>query len=403
MKLALSQGEREDRRKMMELETQVVVIGGGATGTAVLRDLAMRGLQAILFERGNLSEGTTGNFHGLLHSGGRYAVKDQPAAVECIEENRILRRIAPQAIEDTGGFFVVLDDAGEEFLPSFLDGCAAVGIPIEVLSGEEALREEPRLSPRVRQAVAVPDGSIDGWDLCTGSVASAKEYGARVFLYTPVTAILREGDRVVGVKAVDQTSGEEYIVHAEYVVSATGPWAGRVANLAHIEVPMALDKGTMVVLDSRPVKRAINNCRRPSDGDIIVPVGTTIVLGTTSVGVEDPDNFVIEEWEVNKMLDQCIQMVPMIEDMCLQRCYAAVRPLYEPPVEGGEKEEGREVSRAFYTLDHEVLDGVGGFITITGGKLTTSRLMAEKTVDLVCAKMGIDVPCRTHLEPLPMG
>jgi len=387
---------------MMNLETQVVVIGGGATGTAVLRDLAMRGLQAILFERGNLSEGTTGNFHGLLHSGGRYAVKDQPAAVECIEENRILHRIVPQAIEDTGGFFVVLDDADEEFLPSFLDGCAAVGIPTEVLSGEEALREEPRLSPRVRQAVAVPDGSIDGWDLCTGNVASAKEYGARVFLYTPVTAILREGDRVVGVKAVDQTSGEEYIVHAEYVVSATGPWVGKVANLAHIEVPMVLSKGTMVVLDSRPVKRAINHCRRPSDGDIIVPVGTTIVLGTTSVDIEDPDNFVIEEWEVNKMLDECIQMVPMIEDMCLQRSFASIRPLYEPPAaEGEEKTTGIEVSRAFYTLDHEVLDGVGGFITITGGKLTTSRLMAEKTVDLVCAKMGIDVPCRTHLEPLP--
>jgi glycerol-3-phosphate dehydrogenase len=130
----------------MELETQVVVIGGGATGTAVLRDLTMRGLQAVLFERGNLSEGTTGNFHGLLHSGGRYAVKDKPAAVECIEENRILRRIAPQAIEDTGGFFVVLDDSDEEFLPTFLEGCAEVDIPTEVLSGAEALREEPELS-----------------------------------------------------------------------------------------------------------------------------------------------------------------------------------------------------------------------------------------------------------------
>jgi glycerol-3-phosphate dehydrogenase len=385
---------------MEELETQVVVIGGGATGTAVLRDLAMRGFQAMLFERGNLSEGTTGNFHGLLHSGGRYAVKDQPAAVECIEENRILRRIAPQAIEDTGGFFVVLDDVDEEFLPSFLEGCATVGIPAEVLSGAEALREEPKLSPQIRQAVAVPDGSIDGWDLCLGSVTTAKELGARVFLYTPVTKILREGDRVAGVKAVDQTNGDEYVVHADCVINASGPWTHRVASLANIEVPMVLSKGTMVVLDSRPVKRAINRCRYPSDGDIIVPVGTTIVLGTTSVTVDDPDHFGIEEWEVDKMLDECIQMVPVIEDMRIQRNYAGVRPLYEPPADE-EAEEGREVSRAFYVLDHEALDGVGGFITITGGKLTTSRLMAEKTVDLLCTKMGGDAVCRTHLEPLP--
>ena len=105
---------------MKKLETQVIVIGGGATGTAVLRDLAMRGLNAMLFERGNLSDGTTGNFHGLLHSGGRYAVKDKPAARECRHETQILRRIAPRAIEDTGGLFVTLDDDDEAFLPLFL-------------------------------------------------------------------------------------------------------------------------------------------------------------------------------------------------------------------------------------------------------------------------------------------
>jgi len=110
----------------------------------------------MLFERGNPSEGTTGNFHGLLHSGGRYAVKDQPAAIEWIEENRILRRIAPQAIEDTGGFFVRLDDEDEEFLPRFIDNCEACGIPHELLSGEEALKREPALSPDDRTAVAVP-------------------------------------------------------------------------------------------------------------------------------------------------------------------------------------------------------------------------------------------------------
>jgi glycerol-3-phosphate dehydrogenase len=385
---------------MEKLETQVVVIGGGATGTAVLRDLAMRGLDAMLFERGNLSDGTTGNFHGLLHSGGRYAVKDPEAAAECRHETQILRRIAPQAIEDTGGFFITLDEDDEAFLPGFLEGCAKVDIPTEVISGEEARRLEPVLSPKVRQAVIVPDGSIDGWGLCTGNVASAKEHGnVRVFLYTPVTALLREGDRVVGVKAVDQSSGEEYIVHAEYVVSASGPWAAKVAALGNVKIGMSLSRGTMVVLDGRPLKRVINRCRYPSDGDIIVPVGTTIVLGTTSVDIEDPDTFVIEEWEVDLMLDECIQMVPMIEDMRVQRSYASVRPLYQPPTE--EKITGIEVSRQFYVLDHEELDNVGGFITITGGKLTSSRLMAEKTINVVCAKMGVDAPCRTHLEPLP--
>ncbi len=384
---------------MIRLETRVVVIGGGATGTAVLRDLAMRGVEAVLVERGNLAEGTSGNFHGLLHSGGRYAVKDPPAAEECIHENAILRRIAPQAIEDTGGFFVVLTDEDEAFLPRFLEGCRQVGIPTEVLSGSQALQEEPALSPQVRYAVTVPDGSIDGWTLCIGSVKAAKEYGAKVFLYTPVTKILRQGDRVVGVEAVDRSSGNEYEIRAEYVINATGPWTTKTARLAGLEVPMALDYGTMVVLNGRPVRRAINRCRPPADGDIIVPVGTAIVLGTTSVPIQDPDDFCIQEWEIDLLLEEAVKMVPVVEEMGVQRYYAAVRPLYKPPTEGAEGQ--REVSRAFYVLDHEELDGLGGLITITGGKVTTCRLMAEKTVDLVCAKMGIQTPCRTHLEPLP--
>lgn len=384
----------------MKMETQVVVIGGGVTGTAVLRDLAMRGVEAVLVERGNLSGGTSGNFHGLLHSGGRYAVKDGEAAKECIVENRILREIAPRAIEDTGGFFVALDDIDEAYLPQFVECCEEAGIPTETLDGAEALRLEPCLSPKIRQAVTVPDASVDSWELCAGNVASAREYGAKTFLYTSVTKILRQNGRVRGIRAKDLRSNEEFDLQAQVVVNATGPWSHNIAKMAQIELPMMLSAGTMVVLDSRPVKRVINRCRKPADGDIIVPVGTTIVLGTTSVKVVDADDITSQEWEIDTILNEAIEMLPVIETMGMQRYYAGVRPLYEPPKITGQ-EDGREVSRAFYVLDHEQLDGVSDFVTITGGKLTTSRLMAEKTTDLVCEKIGVQELCRTHKEMLP--
>jgi glycerol-3-phosphate dehydrogenase len=285
-------------------------------------------------------------------------------------------------------------------LPKFLQGSAQAGIPTEVLSGEEARRLEPKLSPKVRQAVTVPDGSVDGYTLCTGNVASAKEYGSRAYLLTPVVELLREGGRVVGLRAKDAKCGDEYMVRAQYVVNAAGVWAGHVAALAGIKLEMTPNKGTMVVLDERPVKRVINRCRKPGDGDIIVPVGTTVVLGTTSMDVPDPDSYRIEEWEVNKILDEGIEMVPVIEDLRMQRTYAGVRPLYEPPNHRG-GEEGREISRGFYVLDHEKVNGVGGLVSIVGGKLTSYRMMAEKTVDLVCSKLGVQATCRTHLEPLP--
>src|SRR5512132_161143 len=89
---------------------RVLVVGGGGTGAALAHDLVLRGVGVTLVERGELTSGTTGRHHGLLHSGARYAVGDQESAVECIQENRILRRIAPDSFEANGGLFVALTD-----------------------------------------------------------------------------------------------------------------------------------------------------------------------------------------------------------------------------------------------------------------------------------------------------
>src|SRR5881275_3573773 len=110
---------------MATLSTDVLVIGGGATGAGVAWDAALRGYDVVLAERRDLGEGTSGRFHGLLHSGGRYAVKDPKAAEECIHENRILRRIAADCIEDTGGLFVSTPIDSPEYADRFVEGCRA--------------------------------------------------------------------------------------------------------------------------------------------------------------------------------------------------------------------------------------------------------------------------------------
>src|SRR4030067_3625814 len=134
---------------MRRLQTDILVIGGGATGTGVLRDLAMRGFKCILLERRDLAYGTSGRFHGLLHSGGRYVVKDLQAARECYEENRILRRIMPHCLEDTGGFFVLTPWDDSRYAPRFLEGCRQAGIPVEDIPISQMLKEEPLLNPSI--------------------------------------------------------------------------------------------------------------------------------------------------------------------------------------------------------------------------------------------------------------
>ena len=123
----------------MKLQTEVLIIGGGATGVGILRDLSLRGIPSVLIEKGDLASGASGRNHGLLHSGGRYAVSDSEAARECISENKTLRRIAPHCIEETDGFFISLPEDGLDFRDKFLQACEKTGIPVTLLSRDEAL------------------------------------------------------------------------------------------------------------------------------------------------------------------------------------------------------------------------------------------------------------------------
>jgi glycerol-3-phosphate dehydrogenase len=165
------------------LEADVLVIGGGSTGAGVARDAALRGFSTILVERRDLVDGTTGRFHGLLHSGGRYAVKDPSAAVECIAENRNLSRVAADCVEDTGGLFVATPWDDPDYGDLFVKGCEATGVPAEEIPVAEALRREPRLNPEIRRAFVVPDAALDPWKLVWGCARSAEQHGARILPY----------------------------------------------------------------------------------------------------------------------------------------------------------------------------------------------------------------------------
>ncbi len=401
---------------MNALETQVVVIGGGVTGVAVLRDLARRGIQAVLVERSDLGTGTSGRWHGLLHSGGRYAVRDQESARECIVENQILRRIAPHAIEDLGGLFVLLPSDDEAYAERFAVGCADAGIPAEELSAAAARRREPLLSPDVRMAYQVPDGGIDSWVLLRSMAADAEAHDARVLVRHPVVGFERRGDRLVAVRVHDRVSGEDRRIGCEWVVNASGAWAGEVGRLAGVPIHMIPGKGVMVVMAGRYVRGVVNALRKPADGDIIVPQHEVALLGTTSVEVESPDDIQVGIADVDRMVDMCAQMVPSIGTGRALRAFAGSRPLYKPepaaadPSSGpgpapagaaGEVADTRAVSRTFTVLDHASRDGLENMLSIVGGKLTTCRQMAEALVDRLAGRMGVTTPCTTATVPLP--
>ena len=378
----------------------VLVIGGGATGAAILRDVARRGLKSLLVERSDFGTGTTGRYHGLLHSGGRYVGKDKLAARECIDENRVLRRIAPASIEDTGGYFIATPDDPDDYVEAFADNCNASGVDCDEVKVADLLAREPALNPKTRRAFRVPDGSIEPWMLIDSMLADARRHGSEALTYQRVIGMEVQGNRITEVSLRDEQTGTVSRVWTKFVVSAAGAWAGQIAAFANVSVEMTPGKGTMLIYNHRMTDAVINRCHRSSDGDIMVPVHTVAILGTTDIKVPDPDDYEVTRAEVERLVSEGAKMFPDLPRMRILRAYAGVRPLYQPPADAVPGVGNRSISRAHAILDHAD-QGVDNFVSIVGGKLTTHRLMAEQTVDVVAGKMGITAPCTTADEMLP--
>ncbi|WP_417642798.1 anaerobic glycerol-3-phosphate dehydrogenase subunit A [Enterobacter kobei] len=380
-------------------EYDVIIIGGGATGAGIARDCALRGLRVVLLERHDIATGATGRNHGLLHSGARYAVTDEESARECISENQILRRVARHCIEPTGGLFITLPEDDLAWQQQFISACTRAGIAAQPLSAEEALRIEPCVNPALIAAVQVPDGTIDPFRLTAANMLDAREHGAVILTGHEVIGLLRDKDRVHGVQIRHPSTLAVQSLHAPVVVNAAGIWGQRIAEYADLRIRMFPAKGALLILDHRINQQVINRCRKPADADILVPGDTISLIGTTSTHVDyrDIDNTRVTPEEVDILLREGEKLAPIMATSRILRAYAGIRPL----VASDDDPTGRNVSRGIVLMDHSERDGMEGFITITGGKLMTYRLMAEWATDAVCRKLNNTAPCSTASEPLP--
>jgi glycerol-3-phosphate dehydrogenase len=370
---------------------RVVIVGGGGTGGALAHDLALRGIRVVLVERHGLTSGTTGRHHGLLHSGARYAVNDPESAVECITENRILRRICPGSFEENDGLFVALEEADLEWRDRLVPACEASGIPTRWLTRLEALRLEPLLNPRLLGALQVPDATMDAMRMPLRFFATALANGADIRPYTEVVGLTGQAGCVTGVRVVDRATGREYEIGGDIVVNAAGPWGESIGRMGGVDVPVQPSPGVLVALRGRLCNMVVNRMHKSGDGDIVVPQRALSIVGTSSWVAENPDDLAVPEDHVQRMLDEGSRLIPAVRTAAIRAAWSAARPLI------GERgaSTGRELSRTFKCYDHAT-EGVEGLVTISGGKGTTLRGMAELTADVVAHKLGVDAPCRTR-------
>ena len=328
----------------------------------------------------------------------RYVAGDAGAAVECRTEGDILKRVAAQTIQDTGGYFVAVQGDDEGYIAEFPSYCERSGIKARAVDLAVARATEPALSERTIAVFEVPDAAIDPFRLSLESMAQARSLGARLLRRTRVVGFEREGRRIGAVRVQPLAGGPELRIEAAQVVNAAGAWAREVALLAGASIAMTYSKGTLLVTHTRLASRVINRLRRPGNGDIMMPGGTVSIVGTTSMQVDTLEDIRASTAEADLIIAEAAPMLPALASARFIRAYAGVRPL----LGSAGAADSRTVSRGFALFDHEE-HGLDNFATLTGGKLTTCRLMAERAADLVCRRLGVTRPCVTATTLLPQA
>ena len=304
-------------------------------------------------------------------------------------------------MEDTGGYFVSTPADPAGYANGFVAACQACGVPVNEVSTAALLKREPLLNPKISRAFSVQDAACDSFDalhLLAGAVQAA---GGEVRLRHRITEFIRERGRIVGAAGDCVATGERFTIRADLILNCAGAWAGKIAGLAGCEVKVTPGKGVMIAMNSRLVNTVVNRCKLPDDGDILVPVGTVSVIGTTDTAVPDPDSYAIEDWEVELLMAEGEQLLPGFQRFRALRAWAGCRPLYEDS-RPGEAKDSRLMSRAHALLDHETRDGAPGMLSMVGGKFTTFRHMAELLMDAACQKLGVQRQCQTRetrIEP----
>ncbi|HWP35614.1 MAG TPA: glycerol-3-phosphate dehydrogenase/oxidase [Thermodesulfobacteriota bacterium] len=402
----------------------VVVIGGGIHGAGVARDAALRGYRTLLVEKEDFGCGTTSRSSKLAHGGLRYLEHLEFGLVrEALAERGNLWRMAPHLVRPLEFLLPVYE--GDRY-PLWMVG---LGVRLYgrladdrerrygILDAAETLRREPALSPRgLKGGVHYLDGQIVSPErLCLEVVLSAREAGATVVNHTAVEGVHLTAHEPAVVDVRHAPSGRTQSVRGRVVVNATGPWVDRVRRLAGLGGPptLRLTKGVHLVVP-RVSRQALYLSTR-ADGRMffVLPWKDYSLIGTTDTDFDgDPGRLAATDEEVDYLLGAARRVLPgaRLTPGDILYTYAGVRPLAAGrPTPRGRwlRVLGRPAGRAPGAASRRAVvhaEGPGGtFLSITGGKLTTYRRLAETVVDRIERLLGPRQPCRTGQIPLHGG
>ena len=373
-------------------EFDLLIIGGGIVGAGIARDAAMRGLSVALIEQGDFASGTSSKTSKLIHGGLRYLEHGRIRLVaESVREREVLRTIAPEVVNPLALLLPLYRDnsrpvwkirAGLWLYDRFASGHAA--IPSSLLTAEQALAQEPRLSKEgLLAAGRYGDCQMNDARLCLLNVLQASGFGAVCVNYARARALLFAQGQVCGAAVEDALDGQAYEVRAAVVVNATGPWSDAVRRLSTEDAPARLTptKGIHLIVPRLSRNGLFIEAKRDQRMIFVLPWGADAsLIGTTESPVDGPlDALRPQPDEISYLLEEIRRAMPGegLSEHDLIASFAGARPLltYAGSTSKASREHAIEVDR-------------NGLISILGGKYTTYRRMSQEVTDHVMRSLG---------------
>ena len=385
----------------------LVVVGGGIIGACIARDAAMRGLKTLLLEKDDFAAGTTSRSTRLIHGGFRYLQHFEFGLVrEDLREREILLKIAPHLVHPLP-FLIPITTPIDHLIMAMGTLLYDILSYDKSVPGRKHFSRETTMKMEPNMKLAGLRGADLYYDcqiwfaerLCLENIISAVDNNAVALNHAKVVGILKDGKTVRGVKVQDTLTGKETEVLSRMVVNAAGHWMDSVCAMIS-DQPKRMVRRTKGVHLLTP--RLSNNALvlyAKSDGRLwfVIPWGKYSLLGTTDTDyTKDLEAVYAEKEDIDYIMREAQRVFPQLKTEDIFYTFAGLRSL---PDSGNDKPSN--VSRAHKTIDHEKTDGVKGFVSVLGGKITGGRGIAEEITNLVCKKLDFKAACNTATTPFP--
>mgnify|MGYP003624140282 FL=1 len=374
----------------------LVVIGGGITGGGIALDAASRGLKVALLEKGDFASGTSSKSTKLIHGGLRYLKQfDFWLVKEVGSERAIVHKLAPHLVLPEKMLLPLIENG------SYGKWLTSIGLKVydilaqvsgddkrKMIEKKEAMKLEPLLPKKILNGAGYyAEYRTDDARLTIENIKTSLLFGAQALNYAKVNAFIYENEKVAGVKAIDEVTGQEFTIKSKYVISAAGPWVDDLRSLNNSKKgkQLHLTKGVHLVFpyEKLPVKQSVYFDIPDGRMMFAIPRGKITYVGTTDTNYNDNKD------KVTTNIADAIYLISAVNNMFpdinlelddIVSSWAGLRPLIH--------EEGKSASEL--SRKDEIFVSDTGLISIAGGKLTGYRKMAERVVDRIAKKMEDD-------------